>query len=63
MVPRFTKSKMGGRALSYQAPLLWKQLPVWLQGSIVLKLGFKPSLVFVLKKLIVRAGSALVMLL
>jgi len=24
---------MGGRAFSYQAPLLWNQLPVWLQEA------------------------------
>jgi len=29
VVPRVCKSRMGGRAFSYQAPLLWNQLPVW----------------------------------
>ena len=28
VVPRVSKSRMGGRAFSYQAPLLWNKLPV-----------------------------------
>ena len=28
VVPRISKSRMGGRSFSYQAPLLWNQLPV-----------------------------------
>ena len=28
VVPRVTKSRMGGRTFSYQAPLLWNQLPL-----------------------------------
>ncbi|TWW62625.1 hypothetical protein D4764_04G0012720 [Takifugu flavidus] len=28
VVPRVSKGRMGGRAFSYQAPLLWNQLPV-----------------------------------
>ncbi|TWW74321.1 hypothetical protein D4764_14G0003220 [Takifugu flavidus] len=28
VVPRVSRSRMGGRAFSYQAPLLWNQLPV-----------------------------------
>jgi len=28
VVPRYSKSRMGGRASSYQAPLLWNKLPV-----------------------------------
>ena len=28
MVPRVSKSRLGARAFSYQAPLLWNQLPV-----------------------------------
>ncbi|TWW53028.1 hypothetical protein D4764_0258600 [Takifugu flavidus] len=28
VVPRLSRSRMGGRAFSYQAPLLWNQLPV-----------------------------------
>uniref|UniRef100_A0A8C6MFG0 Reverse transcriptase domain-containing protein n=1 Tax=Nothobranchius furzeri TaxID=105023 RepID=A0A8C6MFG0_NOTFU len=27
VVPRISKNRMGGRSFSYQAPLLWKQLP------------------------------------
>ncbi|TWW76565.1 hypothetical protein D4764_13G0012270 [Takifugu flavidus] len=30
VVPRVSRSRMGGRAFSYQAPLLWNQLPVQL---------------------------------
>ena len=29
VVPRVSKSRMGGRAFSYQAPLLWNKLPVY----------------------------------
>ena len=28
VTPRISRSRMGGRAFSYQAPLLWNQLPV-----------------------------------
>ncbi|TWW78410.1 hypothetical protein D4764_11G0005310 [Takifugu flavidus] len=28
VVPRVSRSRMGGRAFSYQAPLLWNRLPV-----------------------------------
>ncbi|TWW59476.1 hypothetical protein D4764_06G0010060 [Takifugu flavidus] len=28
VVPRVSRSRMGGRGFSYQAPLLWNQLPV-----------------------------------
>uniref|UniRef100_A0A3Q0RXQ3 Alpha-2-macroglobulin domain-containing protein n=1 Tax=Amphilophus citrinellus TaxID=61819 RepID=A0A3Q0RXQ3_AMPCI len=35
VVPRILKSRMGGRAFSFQAPLLWKQTP-----SLLLRLGF-----------------------
>ncbi|TWW78147.1 putative RNA-directed DNA polymerase from transposon X-element [Takifugu flavidus] len=31
VVPRDSRSRMGGRAFSYQAPLLWNQLPVQFQ--------------------------------
>ena len=27
LMPRISKSRMGGRAFSYQAPLLWNHLP------------------------------------
>ncbi|XP_071329025.1 uncharacterized protein [Trachinotus anak] len=34
VVPRVCKSRMGGgRAFSYQAPLLWNQLPVWVREA------------------------------
>lgn len=33
VVPRVFKSRMGGRAFSFQAPLLWNQLPVWIQET------------------------------
>uniref|UniRef100_A0A8C9XHM2 Reverse transcriptase domain-containing protein n=1 Tax=Sander lucioperca TaxID=283035 RepID=A0A8C9XHM2_SANLU len=33
VVPRVSKSRMGGRAFSYQAPLLWNQLPIWVRGA------------------------------
>ena len=29
VVPSVSKSRMGGRALGYQNPLLWNHLPVW----------------------------------
>uniref|UniRef100_A0A669EZ97 Reverse transcriptase domain-containing protein n=1 Tax=Oreochromis niloticus TaxID=8128 RepID=A0A669EZ97_ORENI len=32
-VPRVFKSRMGGRAFSFQAPLLWNQLPVWIRET------------------------------
>ena len=33
VVPRISKSRFGGRAFCYQAPLLWNQLPVWVQEA------------------------------
>ncbi|XP_065326144.1 uncharacterized protein LOC134624237 [Pelmatolapia mariae] len=33
VVPRVFKSRMGGRAFSFQAPLLWNQLPVWIRET------------------------------
>ena len=49
---------MGGRAFSYQAPILWNQLPVnvtqWQTPSLTLRLGLKLSFLI---KLIVRDGS------
>ena len=33
VVPRVSKSKSGGRFFSYQAPLLWNQLPVLVWGA------------------------------
>ncbi|XP_030580839.1 uncharacterized protein LOC115777144, partial [Archocentrus centrarchus] len=33
VVPRILKSRMGGRAFSFQAPLLWNQLPAWIQET------------------------------
>ena len=33
VVPRVSKSTMGARAFSYQAPLLWNQLPVCVQAA------------------------------
>ena len=33
VVSRVSKSKMGGTAFSYQAPLLWNLLPVWVQEA------------------------------
>ena len=33
VVPRVSKSRMGARAFSYQAPLLWNQLPVWVREA------------------------------
>ncbi|XP_067351072.1 uncharacterized protein [Channa argus] len=33
VVPRISKSRMGGRAFSYQAPLLWNQLPVQIREA------------------------------
>ncbi|PME06503.1 hypothetical protein A8A06_07420 [Escherichia coli] len=33
VVPKVFKSRMGGRAFSYQAPLLWNQLPVCIQET------------------------------
>ncbi|XP_074521141.1 uncharacterized protein LOC141786455 [Halichoeres trimaculatus] len=33
VVPRVSKSSMGGRAFSYQAPLLWNNLPVEVRGA------------------------------
>ncbi|TWW74291.1 hypothetical protein D4764_14G0002920 [Takifugu flavidus] len=33
VVPRVSRSRMGGRAFSYQAPLLWNQLPVQYTGK------------------------------
>uniref|UniRef100_A0A665UBY4 Reverse transcriptase domain-containing protein n=1 Tax=Echeneis naucrates TaxID=173247 RepID=A0A665UBY4_ECHNA len=33
VVPRVSKSKSGGRSFSYQAPLLWNQLPASVRGA------------------------------
>uniref|UniRef100_A0A669DXW8 Reverse transcriptase domain-containing protein n=1 Tax=Oreochromis niloticus TaxID=8128 RepID=A0A669DXW8_ORENI len=33
VVPRVFKSRMGERAFSFQGPLLWNQLPVWIQET------------------------------
>ena len=33
VVPRVYTSRMGDRAFSYQAPLLWNHLPVWVQEA------------------------------
>ncbi len=33
VVPRVSKSRMGARAFSYQAPLLWNQVPVWVREA------------------------------
>ncbi|XP_028272704.1 uncharacterized protein LOC114443000 [Parambassis ranga] len=33
VVPRIHRSRMGGRAFSYQAPLLWNQLPIWVREA------------------------------
>lgn len=33
MAPDVFKSRTGGRAFSFQAPLLWNQLPVWVQSD------------------------------
>ena len=33
VVPRVSKIRMGGRAFSYQAPLLWNKLPVNVQEA------------------------------
>ena len=33
VVPRVSRSRMGGRAFSYQAPLLWNQLPLWVREA------------------------------
>ncbi|XP_028454707.1 uncharacterized protein LOC114569086, partial [Perca flavescens] len=33
VVPRVSKCRMGARAFSYQAPLLWNQLPIWVRGA------------------------------
>ncbi|XP_038581024.1 uncharacterized protein LOC119907367, partial [Micropterus salmoides] len=33
VVPRVSKSRLGARAFSYQAPLLWNQVPVWVQEA------------------------------
>ncbi|XP_054860077.1 uncharacterized protein LOC129347328 [Amphiprion ocellaris] len=33
VVPRISKSRMGSRAFSYQVPLLWNQLPVWVREA------------------------------
>ncbi|XP_054872842.1 F-BAR and double SH3 domains protein 1 isoform X2 [Amphiprion ocellaris] len=43
VVPRISKSRMGGRAFSYQAPLLWNQLPVWVREADTLSI-FKTRL-------------------
>ena len=33
VVPRVSKSSLGGRAFSYRAPLLWNQLPIEIRGA------------------------------
>ena len=33
VVPRIYKSRLGGRAFSYQAALLWNQLPTWFREA------------------------------
>ncbi len=43
VVPRISKSRMGGRALCYQAPLLWNHLPMSVRGADTLSL-FKSRL-------------------
>ena len=43
VVPRISKSRMGARAFSYQAPLLWNQLPVCVREADTLPL-FKSRL-------------------
>ena len=43
VVPRVSKSRMGARAFSYQAPLLWNQLPVQVREADTLS-SFKTSL-------------------
>ena len=43
VVPRISKSRMGARAFSYQAPLLWSQLPVCVRETDTLPL-FKSRL-------------------
>ncbi|KAK7938363.1 hypothetical protein WMY93_001689 [Mugilogobius chulae] len=52
VVPRVSKSTIGGRAFSYQAPWFWNQL--LLTQSLHLRLGSKRSS---LKELLVRASS------
>ena len=48
VIPRVSKSRMGGRAFSYQAPLLWNQLPAVSRKqtpSLPVRLGYvTPSL-------------------
>jgi len=59
VVPRFLISRMGARAFSYQAPLLWNQLPpsVWEADTVT---SFKSRLkLSSLTELIVRAESGL----
>jgi len=56
VVPTVSKSRMGGRAFSYQAPPLLNQMPVWVQeASLLLRLGLK---LFFLIKLVVRDCSS-----
>ncbi|KAK2872069.1 hypothetical protein Q8A73_024565, partial [Channa argus] len=53
VVPRISKSRMGGRAFSYQAPLLWNQLPVQIREADTLS-TFKSKLkTFLFNKLLV----------
>ena len=33
VVPRISKSRFGGQAFCYHEPLLWNQLPVWVQEA------------------------------
>jgi len=57
VVPRVLKNRMGARAFSYQAPLLWNQLPpsVWEADAVT---SFKSRLkTFLFDSLIVRAES------
>ncbi len=43
VIPRISKMSLGGRAFSYQAPLLWNQLPVQVQEADTLSM-FKSRL-------------------
>ena len=43
VVPKVSKSRMGARAFSYQAPLLWNQLPIWVREADTLS-SFKSML-------------------
>ncbi|KAI3356438.1 hypothetical protein L3Q82_017656 [Scortum barcoo] len=58
VVPRVSRSSLGGRAFSYQAPVLWNQLPVLgpkrQTQCQCLRIDLKPSFLI---KLIIRVGS------